>query len=57
MAKIIEEVVAIKFSRIAKNDDNPDKIITKEEIDVIDAALQEVLELPSGVVIEVQEEY
>lgn len=54
MAKIIEETVSIKFSRITRNDDDAsNQIVTEEQINIIDATLQEVLDLPAGVVVEV----
>lgn len=54
MAKIIEETVTVKFSRLVRDDANgDDSAVTDEHVQLIDAALQEVLQLPEGVVVEV----
>lgn len=54
MAKIVEETLKVKFSRLVRDDaDDVGGMVTDEHVTLIDAALQEVLELPDGVVVEV----
>ncbi len=54
MAQIFEETVTIRLSRIARNDVNDaDSVVTPDVVALIDATLQEVLELPAGTVVEV----
>ncbi len=55
MAKIVEEVVTIRFSSIVREDSKGrDKMVTPDTIALIDATVQEVLELDPGVVVEVE---
>lgn len=55
MAKIVEEFITVKFSRIVRDDaKSPDKMVTPETVKLIDATVQEVLQLDDGVVLEVE---
>lgn len=56
MAKIVEEIVAIKFSRLIRDTDSEDstEIVDSKLIDLIDQVLQETLEMSDGVVVEVE---
>ena len=55
MARIIEESVTIRFSKLVRNDaDENDGLVSDENVAVIDATLQEVLDLQGGVVVEVE---
>jgi hypothetical protein len=55
MAQIRKEIIAVQLSRLVRDDAVQDDqvMITREMLELIDATLQEVLELPNGVVIEV----
>jgi hypothetical protein len=57
MAQIVEESLIVRFSQIVRNDVKGDKVktvITDEHITTLNAALQEVLDTPAGVVVEVE---
>ena len=54
MANIVQDCITITFSKIVRNDYEADEgIATEEQISLIDATLQEVLDLPDGVIVEV----
>ena len=54
MAQIIEETITVRLSRIARDDaDGGSSTVTPDVVQLIDATLQEVLELPAGTVVEV----
>lgn len=55
MAKVVEQRVIVGVSQLVRNDGAPKRYIDEKAIATIDAALQEVLELPEGVVVEVTE--
>ena len=53
MAKIVEDVLVIKFSRIVKNDDaNPNSALTAENAKALEQVAQELV--GDGVVVEVE---
>lgn len=55
MAQIIQECITIRLSRVVRSDDNDvNDVVTDDVVNLIDAALQEVLELPAGTVVEVE---
>lgn len=55
MATIHEECVTVRFSILARNDEAVKAhFVSDEEIELIDATLQEVLADKTGVVIEVE---
>ena len=55
MAKIVEEILIVRFSQVIRNDASKAKtMVTDEHAATLDAALQEVLDLPAGVVVEVE---
>jgi len=54
MAKIVEERVTVKFSRLVRNNEDVEGTLSAEHLQLIDATLQEVLDLPAGVVVEVE---
>ncbi len=54
MAQIIEDCVTIRVSKLVRNDaDGTGQLVSDEQLELIDATLQEVLELEGGVVVEV----
>ena len=55
MATIHEECVTVRFSILARNDEAVKKnFVSDEQIDIIDATLQEVLGDNTGIVVEVE---
>jgi hypothetical protein len=53
MAKIVEDILVIKFSRIVKNDDSdPNPALTAENAKAIEQVAQELV--GDGVVVEVE---
>lgn len=52
MAKIVEEGVTLMFKRLAKNDQKLKPIITKEVMEAIESAMEELYGGP-GIVVEV----
>jgi hypothetical protein len=52
MAKIVEEIVVIKFSRLVKDDDNSETVVTDETIASLEAVAQELV--GSGAIVEVE---
>lgn len=53
MAKIVEDIVVIKFSRIVKdNDTDPDSAVTNEHIAALEQVAQELV--GESIVIEVE---
>jgi len=55
MAKIHEECVTVRFSILARNDEDVKKnFISDEQINLIDETLKAVMEDTAGVVVEVE---
>lgn len=52
MAKIHEEIVVIKISKLVKETDNPGSVATPELIDSLQAVAEELV--GSGVIVEVE---
>ena len=55
MATVIENAVTIRFSKLVKGSGDGETVeVTADQLQVIEAALDEVLELPAGVIVEVE---
>ena len=55
MAHIVEEVLIVRFSQVIRNDaTKAKKVVSDEHVTTLDVTLQEVLDLPAGVVVEVE---
>lgn len=58
MARVVEQVIAIKLSRIVKDQDDREKVLSEEQKDTILASIPELAESvidDAGVVVEVME--
>lgn len=56
MAQIIEETLLVKFSTLVRSDEDGDRksVISTEHITLLSDALKEALDVPAGVVVEVE---
>lgn len=55
MAQIIEDCITIRVSKLVRNDaESTAELVSEQQLELIDATLQEVLDLEAGVVVEVQ---
>lgn len=53
MANIVESQVLVTISQLVRNGETIETVVTDKVLATIEAALEEVLELPAGTVIEV----
>lgn len=53
MANIVETHILVTLSHLVKSGDKPHTVVNDDTLATVEAALEEILELPPGTVIEV----
>lgn len=44
MAKVVEQIIAVKFSRIVKDSDSDTNVLTQEQVENLTAVIPEIMD-------------